>query len=63
MARLVRGGRLLSADGAHLERRDVLVDGDRITDVAPTLPRPAGAEEFDTSEFLAGPGYAADPRA
>ena len=56
MALLIAGGQVLRGTPPVLERADVLVNGDRITDVAATLPRSAAAETLDASAFLVIPG-------
>jgi guanine deaminase len=56
VALLLHGGQVLRGPGPALERADVLVEGDRIAAVAPSLPRPAGAEAIDAAAFLIAPG-------
>lgn len=58
MSLLIRGGQVLRGAGPSLERSDVLVDGDRIVAVGPSLSGPAGAgaDELDANAFLVVPG-------
>ena len=56
--KLIQGGMVLSLDPriGDLARGDVLVDGDRIVDVAPTL-HAADAEVIDASGMIVMPGF------
>jgi len=56
VALLLHGGQVLRGPGPALERADVLVEGDRIAAVGPSLPRPADAEALDAAPFLIVPG-------
>jgi guanine deaminase len=56
MALLIAGGQVLRGTPPVLERADVLVEADRIALVAPSLPRPDGAEVLDAAGFLVVPG-------
>jgi guanine deaminase len=56
MAILVRGGQVLRGERPALERADVLVDGDRIVSVGPSVAAPAGAEAIEATGFLVIPG-------
>jgi 5-methylthioadenosine/S-adenosylhomocysteine deaminase len=53
---LIRGGSVLSADGARVEPADLLVEGDRIAAAGTALPAPADAEILDASFCLVLPG-------
>jgi 5-methylthioadenosine/S-adenosylhomocysteine deaminase len=54
---LIRGAHLLTmaAEGQVLDRGDLLIDGDRIAGVAPSIDAP-GAEVIDGRELIAMPG-------
>src|SRR4051794_29911887 len=53
----IRAGRLFDArSGALLNNQIVLVKGERITDVGPNLPIPAGARVIDLSNATVMPG-------
>ena len=53
----IRAGRLFDArSGALLNNQIVLVKGDRITDVGPNLPIPAGAQIVDLTNATVMPG-------
>jgi guanine deaminase len=54
-ARVIRGGRVLDGTGA-LVRADVLVEGDRIAAVGPTVAQPAHAQALDATGRLVLPG-------
>ncbi|HXJ63762.1 MAG TPA: amidohydrolase family protein, partial [Actinomycetota bacterium] len=56
--KLIRGGTVLSMDPAvgELAVGDVLIDGDRIVEVAPSL-RAADAEVFDATGMIVMPGF------
>lgn len=56
MALLVRGGRVLRADGDGLGRADLLIEGDRLVAVGLDVGAPAGAEEIDAAGFIVLPG-------
>ena len=56
MALLIRGGRVLAGAPAALTRADVLVEGDRIAAVGPTLTAPDGARVLDASGHVVLPG-------
>ena len=56
MALLIRGGQVLAGAPAALTRADVLVEGDRIVAVGPTLTAPDGARVLDASGHLVLPG-------
>ena len=58
MALLVRGGRVLGGSPATLTRTDVLVEGDTIASVGPSLAAPEGARVIDASAHLVLPGLA-----
>jgi cytosine/adenosine deaminase-related metal-dependent hydrolase len=55
---VLRGGTLLTVDGAHrvLPDTDVLVVGDQIAEIGPSLHVPAGAQEIDASGGVVMPG-------
>ena len=55
---LLRGGTVLTLDGAHrvLTDTDVLVTGDRIAAIGPALEAPAGAVEIDAADGIVMPG-------
>ena len=55
---VLRGGTVLTMDGAHrvLENADVLVDGDRIAAVGPALEVPDGTVEIDAAGGIVMPG-------
>lgn len=54
---LIHAGRLLDpADRSMRERVDILVEGDRITEVGPRLRAPAGASEIDLTGLTVVPG-------
>ena len=54
LARLIRGGMIVNADGQR--RADVLVVGERIAQVAPSLPVTPGMEVIDATGKLVIPG-------
>jgi 5-methylthioadenosine/S-adenosylhomocysteine deaminase len=56
MALLIRGGQILAGTPASLSRADVLVEGDRIAAVGPTLTAPAGARTIDATGHIVLPG-------
>ena len=56
MALLIRGGRVLRGSEPGLEDADVLVEGERITAVAPRLGQPVTAEVLDARGLLVLPG-------
>ena len=56
MALLIRGGWLLADDPSTVERRDVLVEGDRIAAVAPELASSPDAQVLDAADHLVLPG-------
>ena len=56
MALLIRGGQVLGGTPAALTRADVLVEGDRIVAVGPTLTAPEGARVLDASGHVVLPG-------
>jgi 5-methylthioadenosine/S-adenosylhomocysteine deaminase len=56
MALLIRGGQVVRGEPPALERADVLVDGDRVATVGPSLTAPAGAETVDARDSLVLPG-------
>jgi guanine deaminase len=53
---LIRGGHVLSRDGATLERADILIDGDRIAAVGAAVAAPPGTQEIDATGRLVLPG-------
>ena len=55
---VLRGGTVLTVDATHrvLPDTDVLVTGDRIADIGPDLPVPAGTREIDATGGLVLPG-------
>jgi 5-methylthioadenosine/S-adenosylhomocysteine deaminase len=53
---LIRGGRLLRGPGWALARADVLVEGERITAIEPSVPPRTGVEELDATDCLVIPG-------
>ena len=59
MARiLIKGGSVITMDPkvVDLPRGDVLVENDRIAAIAPSLPKPDGAEVIDASDMIVMPG-------
>src|SRR2546422_841691 len=56
VALLIRGGRVLRGSEPGLEDADVLVEGERITAVAPRLGQPVTAEVLDARGLLVLPG-------
>src|SRR5260370_34196783 len=56
MALLIRGGQVLAGTPAALARSDVLVEGDRIAAVGPSLAAPEGTPVIDASAHLVLPG-------
>src|SRR5688572_18755926 len=53
----VRAGRLFDPKlGRHLTNQVVLITGDRITDIGPNVPIPAGATVIDLSNATVLPG-------
>jgi guanine deaminase len=56
MALLIRGGRVLAGTPAALTRADVLIEGDRIVAVGPTVTAPEGARVIDASGHVVLPG-------
>jgi 5-methylthioadenosine/S-adenosylhomocysteine deaminase len=56
MPLLVRGGRLLREPGPALVRADVLVEGDRIAAVEPSVGHREGLEVLDAAGFVVMPG-------
>lgn len=56
MTLILRGGRVMSADGTKMEAADVLIEGDRIVEVRPNLEVGPDCEEFDATEKLIMPG-------
>ena len=56
MALLIRGGQVLGGTPPALTRADVLVDGDRITAVGPSLTAPPGARTIDAAAHIVLPG-------
>jgi 5-methylthioadenosine/S-adenosylhomocysteine deaminase len=53
---LIEGGGILSADGSRIEPADVLLAGDRIDSVGPSVPRPGTAVVIDARGCLVVPG-------
>ena len=55
---VLRGGTVLTVDATHrvLPDTDVLVAGDRITDIGPSLPVPDGTREIDATGGIVMPG-------
>src|ERR687889_1402564 len=55
---VLRGGTVLTVDAAHrvLPGTDVLVVGDRIAEIGPSLQVPEGAQEIDASGGVVMPG-------
>jgi 5-methylthioadenosine/S-adenosylhomocysteine deaminase len=58
MALLIRGGHVLGAETGRLALADVLVEGERISTVGPSLAAPADAEILEAAGFLVVPGFA-----
>jgi guanine deaminase len=56
MTLLIRGGQILAGTPAALTRSDVLVEGDRIAAVGPSVTAPAGARTIDASGHIVLPG-------
>lgn len=56
MPLLIRGGHLLRGPGPTLVRADLLVEGDRIAAVEPSLPPREGVEVLDAAGFIVIPG-------
>jgi 5-methylthioadenosine/S-adenosylhomocysteine deaminase len=56
MATLIRGGQVLTGAPAALQRADVLVEGDRIAALGPTLAAPAGARVIEAADRIVLPG-------
>jgi 5-methylthioadenosine/S-adenosylhomocysteine deaminase len=56
---LIKGGVVVSVDPevGDLPRGDVLIEGSRISDVAPEIETPQGAEVIDASEMIVMPGF------
>ena len=56
---LIRNGRVLDPASQTDAPRDILLDGDRISEIAPTgkIADLNGAETFDASGFLVAPGF------
>ena len=56
---LIRNGRMLDPASETDAPRDILLDGDRIAEIAPTgkIADTNGAETFDASGFLVAPGF------
>lgn len=57
MSLLLRGGRVMSADGSKMLPADVLIEGDRIVEVRPGIEAGPDWEIFDASERLVLPGF------
>jgi guanine deaminase len=53
---VVRGGEVLRGDPPTLARADVVIEGDRIAAVGPSVAVPPGAEVLDATGCLAVPG-------
>ena len=56
MTLLIRGGQILAGTPAALTRSDVLVEGDRIAAVGPSVTAPAGTRTIDASGHIVLPG-------
>jgi 5-methylthioadenosine/S-adenosylhomocysteine deaminase len=56
MATLIRGGQVLTGTPAALQRVDLLVEGDRIAALGPTLAAPAGARVIEAADRIVLPG-------
>ena len=56
MALVIRGGQVLAGSPPALSRADVLIDGDRISAVGPSLAVPAGASMIDAAGRIVVPG-------
>src|ERR1700730_17106889 len=56
MTLLILGGQILAGTPAALTRSDVLVEGDRIAAVGPSVTAPAGARRIDASGHIVLPG-------
>jgi guanine deaminase len=56
MTLLIRGGQVLGGTPAALTRADVLVEGDRIVAVGPTVAAPGAARVIDASGHVVLPG-------
>ena len=55
---LIKGGRVITMDAKapDLERGDVLIDGDKIAAIAPTIDAPTGAEVIEAAGMIVIPG-------
>lgn len=56
MTTLIRGGQVLTGAPAALQRADVLVEGDRIAALGPSLSAPAGARVIEAAGRIVLPG-------
>jgi len=54
---IIRGGRVLSADGRSAVPADVWIEGDRIREVGPGIRVPEGTEVVDATGMLVLPGF------
>jgi guanine deaminase len=55
-ALVIRGGQVLARDGATLLPANIVIEGDRITDVGPVVAAPEHAEEIDADGLIVLPG-------
>lgn len=55
-ATMIRGGRVVDPVTQQVQSLDILVDGDRIVSMSPSLPRGSGATEVDVSGHFVLPG-------
>jgi len=56
MATLIRGGQVLTGTPAGLQRADLLIEGDRIAAMGPTLAPPPGARVIEAADRIVLPG-------
>ncbi len=54
---VLRGGRVIDPESGFDGAADVVVDGDRVREVAPRAAVPAGAEVVDVAGLIVGPGF------
>ena len=53
---VLRGARVVDARGERFERADILIRGDRIEAIEPSLAGVDGAEELDVAGMTVAPG-------
>src|SRR5262245_7398 len=58
MSLLIHGGQVLGGNPAALSRADILIEGDRIAAVGPTLAAPPDARRIDAEGRIVLPGLA-----